>query len=160
MMKQLFLLLNLILILNCGPSKGEFGWATTFDQDKNILEKEISFITDFKMTRKNLVFSPSDTIHYIYTFDRNPGGSTEFVITLEKESLGFVEIDLKKKFVEPDSTSLRDHFSDLAPGKYRIQIVFDTQVLDNIEFEILAREGYSLKEENSDIQDEIIRYSK
>ena len=154
-----FYFLVLFFIFNCS-NKGEFGWATTDDSEKSILEKEVYNVTDFKMTRKNLVFLPNETIHYIYTFESSPGEAVEYVVRLEKESMGFVEIDLKKKFVEPESTSLKDKFSNLEIGKYRLQIVLEQNVIDSIEFDVIADEGYPLKEEISEIEDDIIKFSK
>lgn len=156
---KFFLILILFLTFNCS-NKGEFGWATTDDSEKSILEKEIYNVTDFKMTRKNLVFSPNETIHYIYTFESNQDQTLEYVVRLEKESMGFVEIDLKKKFVEPESSSLKDKFSNLEVGKYRLQIVLEQNVIDSIEFDVIADEGYPLKEEISEIEDDILKYSK
>lgn len=151
-------------IINCGPSSGEFGWATTQDQDKSVLERELYMVTDFKMTRANLIFSPSDTIHYIYTFSRHPGELAEFIVTLEKESLGFVEIDLKRKLVETETTSLKDRFVRLSPGKYRLQVAYDQEVIDSIEFDVLPEEGYSVERINIDKDqeemDDIIKYSR
>lgn len=155
-MKLSFLIL--FLLFNCS-NKGEFGWATTSDEEKSILEKEIYNVTDFKMTRKNLVFLPHETIHYIYSFESSPG-ENEYVVRLEKESLGFVEIDLKKKFIEPETTSIKDRFSNLGVGKYRLQIVYEENVIDSIEFDVISSEGYPLKEEISEIDDDIIKYSK
>ncbi len=156
---KFYFLIILFFLFNCG-NNGEFGWATTDDSEKSILEKEVYNVTDFKMTRKNLVFSPNETIHYIYTFDSNPGPSVEYVIRLEKESMGFVEIDLKKKFIEPESSSLKDKFANLEVGKYRLQIVLEQEVIDNIEFDVIGDEGYPLKEEISEIKDDILKYSK
>jgi hypothetical protein len=111
-----------------------------------------------------LIFSPSDTIHYIYTFSRNPGEGAEFVVTLEKESMGFVEIDLKKKTLEAETNSLKDRFIRLSPGKYRLQVAFEEEVIDSIEFDVLPEEGYSVESPNIDKgeeeKDDIIKYSR
>ncbi len=163
-MIRLFFLISLAFIINCGPSDGEFGWATTQDENKSVLERELYMVTDFKMTRVNLIFSPSDTIHYIYTFSRHPGDGVEFVVTLEKESMGFVEIDLKKKMLEAETSSLKDRFIRLSPGKYRVQVAFEEEVIDSIEFDVLPEEGYSFESPNIDKdqeeKDDIIKYSR
>jgi hypothetical protein len=163
-LSRILFIVLLAFILNCGPSSGEFGWATTQDEDKSVLERELYMVTDFKMTRVNLIFSPSDTIHYIYTFSRHPGETTEFFVSLEKESLGFVEIDLKRKLIEAESTSLKDKFVRLSPGKYRLQVAFEQEVIDSIEFDVLPEEGYSLDtpnmEKDKEEPDDIIKYSR
>ncbi|HMV43619.1 MAG TPA: hypothetical protein PK079_14680 [Leptospiraceae bacterium] len=163
-MIRFLLLILVVFIANCGPSKGEFGWATTQDENKNILEREIYTVTDFKMTRVNLIFSPSDTIHYVYTFSRHPGEGSKFIVTLEKESMGFVEIELKEKTIEPETNSLKDKFIRLNPGHYRVQVVFEEEVIDNIEFDVLPEEGYTVEsvdlDNDKEEQDDIIRYSR
>ncbi|MBK8393967.1 MAG: hypothetical protein IPL26_01825 [Leptospiraceae bacterium] len=163
-MIRILFLVFISLIVNCGPSGGEFGWATTQDGEKSVLERELYMVTDFKMTRANLIFSPSDTIHYIYTFSRHPGELTEFIVTLEKESLGFVEIDLKRKLLESESNSLKDRFVGLSPGKYRLQVVYDQEVIDSIEFDVLPEEGFSIENVNIDKDkeetDDILKYSR
>lgn len=161
-MIKFFSLLLISLMIACTPSKGEFGWAVTNDSDKDILEREIYSITDYKMTRQSLVFLPSDTIHFIYTFDSKPASDVEFIVTLEKETLGFVEIDLKKQLIEPETSSLKGKFSNLEIGKYRIQIVYDQDVIDQIVFEILPDEGHYVKGDLDDSkeQDDIIKFSR
>lgn len=163
MIRILFFILA-VFVLNCGPSKGEFGWATTQDENKDILEREIYAVTDFKMTRVNLIFSPSDTIHYVYTFSRHPEDGAKFIVTLEKESMGFVEIELKEKTLEPETNSLKDRFIRLSPGHYRVQVVFEEEAIDSIEFDVLPEEGYAVESVDLDKEheekDDIIKYSR
>ncbi len=163
--KTKFVLFCFLLFGNCAPATGEFGWAVTNDQGKDILEKSLMQITDYKMMRDNVIFSPRDTIHYVYKFkwglfQKNYSSKDEFFVSLEKESLGFVEIELKKKFLDEDSYSLKDKFSNLEVGTYNLKIAYDEEVLDSVIFEVAPEEGYQLRDDLETETDEIIRYSR
>lgn len=114
--------------------------------------------------RDGLIFSPNDTIHYVYTFSRNPGIETDFYISLNRYELDYVEIDIKKKNVEAESASIRDSFSQLRTGEYLIKIVHDGEVLDEVKFQVLPEEGYTEEiieqELAAEQEDEIIKYSR
>ncbi len=164
---NIFFRLFLLILISffCKPATGEFGFAVTNDLGKDILEKEVSQITDYKMMREGVIFSPNDTIHYVYKFkwnlfDYNYSQKDEFYVALEKESLGFVEIELKKKFIEPDSYSLKDKFNRLDVGRYNLKVAYEGDVIDNIIFEVVPEEGYKVTEDVGNEPDEIIRYSK
>lgn len=162
------LALSLLGLVNCGDESGEFGFATTYDQGKTVLELDLAKATDYKMMREKIIFSPRDTIHYVYKFAQNPlapyGANDEFSVSLEKESLGFVEIDLKKKYMNSDNNALQDKFKNLDIGHYIMKISFDGEIIDSVYFDVVPDEGYALdeSEENSieNQKDEIVRYSK
>lgn len=158
------LLFSFFSIIHCGPPSGEFGFATTNDEEIDIIEKELYNATDYIVTRNNLYFTPKDTIHYLYTFKRSPG-SKEFVVTLQKESLGFVEIDLKKKTPGEDGL-IKDRFSNLEVGRYQLNLVYDQEVIDSVIFNVIYEEGYSSQldglenDTEEKEEDEIIKYSR
>lgn len=159
------LIIIVFFISFCNPATGEFGFAVTNDVGKDILEQEVSQITDYKMMREGVIFSPNDTIHYVYKFkwnlfDYNYSQKDEFYVVLEKESLGFVEIELKKKFIEKDSYSLKDKFTRLDVGRYNLKVAYEGDVIDSIIFEVVPEEGYKVIEDTGEEPDEIIRYSK
>ncbi|MDF3819520.1 hypothetical protein P3G55_06400 [Leptospira sp. 96542] len=164
MMARWFLFFLTCLFFQCGVPKGEFGWATTKMENMDELEKHIQTITDYKMMREGLIFSPTDTIHYVYQFSRNPGAETDFHISLNKYELDFVEIDIKKKRAEVDSLAIRDEFSLLQTGEYLLKIVNEGDTVDEVHFQVLPDEGYTqenLEQELAgDQTDEIIKYSR
>ncbi|MEM7183804.1 MAG: hypothetical protein AAF518_23060, partial [Spirochaetota bacterium] len=131
-MRVFLLLLSFLFFSACGIPSGEFGWHALRNDDMDILEKELVVISEYTMTKQNLYFSPLDTIHYIYKFSRSPGRKKEFIITLEKKSLGYVEIELKKKHIETSTNYLKDKFSNLDAGKYRVNLVFDENIIDTV----------------------------
>jgi len=163
-LSKLSLLIVILLTVNCGIPKGDFGWATSKAEKLDILERHIQMITDYKMMRDGLIFSPNDTIHYVYTFSRNPGTETDFYISLNRYELDYVEIDIKKKNVETESASIRDSFSQLRTGEYLIKIVHEGEVVDEVKFQVLPEEGYTEEtieqELAADQEDEIIKYSR
>jgi hypothetical protein len=163
-LSKLSLLIVILFTVNCGIPKGDFGWATSKAEKLDILERHIQMITDYKMMRDGLIFSPNDTIHYVYTFSRNPGTETDFYISLNRYELDYVEIDIKKKNVETESASIRDSFSQLRTGEYLIKIVHEGEVVDEVKFQVLPEEGYTEEtieqELAADQEDEIIKYSR
>lgn len=169
-MKKFFfyLLFPVILLLQfCAKPSGEFGWYTTQDENIDVLEQELFVVTEYTITRENLYFSPKDTIHYIYKFASNPSSNTDLIFTLEKESLGYVEIEVKKKTVDKEDNSIVDKFVRLSEGNYRLNVVYDQDIIDTVYFTILPDEGYNYKtstlsdmEDSTEETDEIIKYSK
>jgi hypothetical protein len=164
-LKSRIIYILLLFFGYCAPATGDFGWAVTSDQGKEVLEKVHFQITDYKMMEEDIIFSPSDTIHYVYKFkwslfQNNYSPKDEFYVSLEKESLGFVEIEFKKKFIDMDSFSLKDKFSNLEIGRYNLKIAYDEEVLDSIFFEVVPEDGYPLREDLGIDEDEIIRYSR
>jgi hypothetical protein len=161
---RLTFLFVILFTANCGIPKGDFGWATSKAENLDILERHIQMITDYKMMRDGLIFSPSDTIHYVYTFSRNPGIETDFYISLNRYELDYVEIDIKKKNVEAESASIRDNFSQLRTGEYLIKIVHEGEVVDEVKFQVLPAEGYTEETIEQELaaeqEDEIIKYSR
>ncbi len=161
---RLAFLLAFLTTINCGIPKGEFGWATSHAQGLDIMAREIQIITDYKMMRDSLIFSPNDTIHYVYSFSRNPGVETDFYISLNRYQLDYVEIDIKKKNVELESGSIRDSFSQLRTGDYLLKIVYEGEVIDEVKFQVLPEEGYTEEiieqELAAEQEDEIIKYSR
>ncbi|MCU0824427.1 MAG: hypothetical protein MUF77_07270 [Leptospira sp.] len=163
-MRYFCILSFLILLINCGVPKGEFGWATTKMEELDLMEKQIQTITDYKMMRDGLIFTPSDTIHYVYQFSRYPGPELDFHISLNRYELDYVEIDIKKKKPEPESSAIRDEFSLLKTGQYLLKIVHEGDTIDEVYFRVLPEEGYTsenLEQELAgDQTDEIIKYSR
>jgi len=158
------LILACFFLMSCGVPQGDFGWASTHSSDLDLLEKQWMTVTDFKMMRDGLLFSPQDTIHFVYTFARSPGAETVFYLSLNRYELDYVEIDIKPKQIDPDTTSLRDQYDKLAIGQYRLKIVHEGETVDQVDFQVLPDEGYAqntLEQELSGAEeDEIIKYSR
>ncbi len=168
------LLLQLILFFaNCGSSTGEFGWTVTRAEIDDPLFHVTNTNTDFTMARENVTFEIEDTIHYIYILPPvkmnflsflDFSGPSEYMVALDKESLGFVEVDLKRKKIEQGNNLLRGSFSGLEPGNYRIKIVYDQEVVDSLDFKVLPKESYySALDETGSLEsetDEIVKYSR
>lgn len=154
-----------LVLLYCTPAQGEFGWAVTSDEDMDAFEKQFYIVTEYKMMRNNIYFSPTDRVHYVYKFGNLTVAGSEYIVVLDKKSLGFVEYDLKKKLVESESNSIRDSFDPLPVGEYRLKIVYDQDVIDTVYFEVLPESGYyDLEAKDSDFQieeqDDILKYSR
>lgn len=159
-MKNAFVMCGLLfLFVNCGIPSGEFGWAVTNDEDISPIEEEFYVQTQFEMARQNLYFSPNDTIHYVYIFSREVDPKKEFFVSLNKKSIDYLEIDLRRKRVEENM--LRDKYKNLEIGEYLLKIAFEGDVFDSVHFKVLPEEGYYTSENGIySEEDEIIRYSK
>lgn len=118
------------------------------------------------MMSEKLIFSPKDTIHYVYIISGNPlsgiSSEDEIFVSLEKESLGYVEIDIKKKLVETSSNSLKDKFKNLEVGHYIMKIGINGELVDSVMFDVVPDEGYEIKDtvDEDEEKDDIIRFSK
>lgn len=158
-MKKIIVLLA--FLVNCGTVEGEFGWAIT-EGDQDILEQKLYVVTDYKMMRENLIFSPNKLISLIYRFKTAPLNDTEFYLALYKKSLSYVEVDLKRVKFDPDSKALKTSFEELGVGNYLIKVANDEgELIDSVTFDVMPEDGYATNEEfDESIADEIIRYSK
>ena len=167
-LRTISLLFLLFFISSCFEESGEFGFAVTQDDGKTDLELDLEKVNEYKMMKEKIIFSPKDTIHYVFKFPLNPlatySSKDEFSVSLEKESLGFVEIDLKKKFMNTDSNVLQDKFKNLDIGHYVMKISCEGEIIDSVYFDVVPVEGYSLNNAESNSieneKDELIRYSR
>jgi hypothetical protein len=154
-------------VFSCGFGQGQFGWHISSAEELDVLEERLFIVTEYTISRENLYFSSKDIIHYMYRFENSPAAGSEFVVTLEKESLGFVEIELKKKIIEKDAKFINDKYLHLEPGNYRVNVVYEEEIIDTVLFTVLPDDGYNYRsstltelEESEDESDEIIKYSK
>lgn len=158
------LIFVLSLLINCMEPEGDFGWATSLDEGISELEKEFHIQTEYQMMREDLLFSPNETIHFVYKFSSNVTSKDEFYFSLNKKSIDYLEIDLRKKSIEEGGPIIRDSYTGLEIGDYLLKVAYEGDVFDQVEFKVLPEEGYFSKtleyELGSEIEDEIIRYSK
>jgi hypothetical protein len=164
MQARFFLAGILLFIWNCGEHSGRFGWATSVSGDLGVLERQFYVPTQFEMTREELYFSPGDTIHFVYEFDSSVAPTDEFLFSLNKKSIDYLEIDLRIKTIEEGKPVIRDHYTGLNVGEYLLKIAYEGEVFDTVEFQVLPDESYFVEnldsDGNPDTEDEIIRYSR
>lgn len=157
-------LLLIVFFYSCGSPSGSIGWMTTYDEGMTELDREFGIQTDFQMTREDLFFTPQETIHFVYVFDSRVSPNDEFYFSLNKKSIDFLEVDLRRKTIEEGNPVIRDYYRGLAIGDYLLKIAYEGEVFDEVEFKVLPEEGYyadTLESDLSiDIEDDIIRYSR
>lgn len=146
-----------LILLFCGKPEGNFGWATTLDEGISEIDQEFHLQTQFQMSREDLFFSPDETIHFVYIFDSRVSQKDEFFFSLNKKSIDFLEIDLRRKSIEEGSPIIRDKYRGLGVGDYRLKVAYEGDVFDEVDFKVLPDEEYFKGGEEND---EIIRYSK
>ncbi|WCL49984.1 hypothetical protein [Leptospira sp. GIMC2001] len=153
-----------IFLVSCGDPKGNFGWAVSFEEGTSELDKDFNVQTEFTMTREDLIFSPQDTIHFVYVFDSGASPEKEFYFSLNKKSIDYLEIDLRRKMIEEGNAVIRDSYIGLGVGEYLLKAAFEGDVFDQVEFKVLPEDGFfteSLERDlSTEIEDEIIRYSR
>jgi hypothetical protein len=144
--------------------EGNFGWATSLDEGMSELDKEFHIQTEYQMMREDLLFSPNETIHFVYKFNSNVSPKKEFYFSLNKKSIDYLEIDLRKKSIEEGAPIIRDSYTGLEIGDYLLKVAYEGDVFDQVEFKVLPEEGYFSKtlehELSGEIEDDIIRYSR
>jgi hypothetical protein len=159
-----FLFFILGFLIHCGEPKGNFGWATSLDEGTSILDKEFHVQTEYQMMREDLLFSPNETIHFVYSFDSSVSPKDEFFFSLNRKSIDYLEIDLRKKSIEEGGAVIRDSYTGLEVGDYLLKVAFEGDVFDQVEFKVLPEDGYFTenleRELTGEIEDEIIRYSR
>lgn len=155
---------SLLFFFQCGSPKGEFGWATTNDVGISLIDKEFSIQKQFVMTREDLFFTPEDTIHFVYSFSSYVSKDDEFFFSLNKKSIDYLEIDLRRKNIEEGNTVIRDKYQGLEVGDYLLKVAYEGDVFDQVEFKVMPEDGYFTenleKELNEDVEDDILRYSR
>lgn len=162
--KRGLLAVLLALTLNCGAPKGNFGWATSLDEGISEIDKEFHVQTEYQMMREDLVFSPNETIHFVYAFKSHVSAKDEFYFSLNRKSIDYLEIDLRRKTIEEGASVIRDSFSGLEVGDYLLKVAYEGDVFDQVEFKVFPEDGYFTenldRELTGEIQDDIIRYSR
>ena len=155
------LLIFLFLLAGCGTTEGDFGWAVT-KAGLDRIEKKLYAVTDYKMMREDLIFSPNDTVHLVYRFHTPPMNGKDFYLALYKNSLSYVEQDLKRIRYDEDSKSLKATFDNLEAGNYLVKVATDEgEMFDSVTFDIIPEDEYFTEDEfDQSEEDEIIRYSK
>lgn len=156
--------LSVLLSTHCGGYKGEFGWATTIDEGISPLEQEFMIQTQFEMTREDLFFTPEDTIHFVYSFSSYVSKDDEFFLSLNRKSIDYLEVDLRRKKIEEGKPIIRDSYRSLEVGDYILKLAYEGEVFDEVGFKVMPEDGYFTDNLERDLMDEteddIIRYSR
>ncbi|EQA43871.1 putative lipoprotein [Leptospira broomii serovar Hurstbridge str. 5399] len=146
---------------SCLGMKGEFGWAILDEEQLDFLEKRMTNISEFTLTRDKLAFPNDKTLAYIYKFSRLPNPEAETYVSLSRFQLGFNEIEVSRKRPDLSTSTIRGSFRDLPTGKYLLKVSYDEDVIDSVEFRIVSPEGTAEEDEDgSSNSDDIEKYSK
>ncbi len=148
----------------CGNLEGDFGWNPVQEEGISPLEEEFIIHTQYRVSRKDLYFSPNDTIYFVYIFKSKVTPSQEFFFSLNKKSIDYLEIDLRRKRIEEGDPVIRDKYKGLDIGDYMLKVAYEGEVFDSVQFQILPEDGYFTENLERDLEgsteDEIILYSR
>ncbi|EPG74737.1 putative lipoprotein [Leptospira fainei serovar Hurstbridge str. BUT 6] len=163
-MKRFLFFLPLLLVslmISCLGMKGEFGWAILDEDQLDFLEKRMTNISEFTLTRDKLAFPNDKTLAYIYKFSRLPNPEAETYVSLSRFQLGFNEIEVSRKRPDLSTSTIRGSFRDLPTGKYLLKVSYNEDVIDSVEFRIVSPAGTMDEDEDAPSgSDDIEKYSK
>ena len=130
------------LTFSCAPEigKGKFAFFAADQQQLNNLEEKLYQPRRFKKFKPPISFAQDKTLWYIYKPDTKDY-KLPYAISLQKKSLGYIEIDLKNKMLSPEVGGFIDLFEDLEVGHYAIKIAYKNLVIDEIKFSIERKEN-------------------
>ncbi|PJZ68058.1 hypothetical protein CH373_04640 [Leptospira perolatii] len=134
------------LFFSCLGMKGEFGWAIIDESQLDSLERKMTDVQEFTLTREKLVFPNDQTIVYLYKFSKTPSTNAETYVSLSRFQVGYNEVEVTRKRPDPYSSSIRGSFRNLPVGKYLLKVSYDDVVIDSVEFRVIS---HSETEEDS-----------
>lgn len=156
------MLLSLIFA-NCTETPtGEFGWAPRDERDMEEMEIEGSIPVEYRIERENLIFDDRDTIWWIYRLKRIPM-NPEFLAALYIDTLAPEPVQLYLRTATPvrreSGYIIRQYFEPLQPGRYRLVIGFESEVIDEVQFHVHPSSGWDFPSEAEE-PDDILRFSR
>ncbi|TGK13091.1 hypothetical protein EHO60_02510 [Leptospira fletcheri] len=161
LLRALSVLLFSLFFGTCLGMKGEFGWALLDEDQLDFLEKKMTHVSEFTLTREKLVFPGDKTLVFIYKFSKLPDPEAPTYVSLSRFQLGFNEIEVSRKRPDLSTSTIRGSFRDLPEGKYLLKVSYDEEVIDSVEFRIVSPEGGQEEDEEAGTDsDDIKKYSK
>lgn len=115
--------------------KGEFAFFPADERDLSPLQARLYVPQRFRKLKPPISFPGSLSIYYIYR-PGSPKNGDVYAMSLSKQSLGWVEVDLKNQRLDPSRGVLYDKLVGLEPGEYLLKIAYEDKVIDEIQFEI------------------------
>ncbi|MBL8035412.1 MAG: hypothetical protein JNJ69_17050 [Leptospiraceae bacterium] len=137
MLRLMILLAAAGLTIACGNGRGKFAFTVADHTGLPALEQRFFQPQRFVRYGMRPIFERDDVIWYAYR-PVSPKPGKYYGISLQKKSLGYQEIDLRNRTIADGQGMLIDHYRSLEEGEYRMKIAYDNQVIDQIDFIIVA----------------------
>lgn len=137
-MRFFFLALTVSAVtIGCGNGRGRFAFTVADHTDLPALEQRFFHPQRFVRFETNPIFERDDVIWYAYK-PTAPKMGKYYGISLQRKSLGYQEIDLRNRTIADGQGMLIDHYKGLDEGEYRMKIAYDNEVIDQIDFVVVA----------------------
>lgn len=121
----------------CFNSKGRFAFTVADHTDLPPLEQRFFQPQRFVRFDNKPIFERDDVVWYAYK-PSSPKPGKFYGISLQKKSLGYQEIDLRNRTIADGQGMLIDHYKNLEEGEYRMKIAYNNEVIDQIDFIVVA----------------------
>ncbi|MBV6493051.1 MAG: hypothetical protein LDLANPLL_01066 [Turneriella sp.] len=135
------LLPTLVFIFSTGcsffQSHGEFSFNIADHRTLSNLEQHFFRPSRFEKPKAIPIFETDDVFWYAYR-PANIDSTAFYGISLQKKSLGFQEIDLRNRTITQGQNLVIDHYENLEEGEYRLRIAYRNEVIDQVEFIVVA----------------------
>lgn len=125
------------LSTGCARSRGRFAFTVADHTDLPALEQRFFQPQRFVRFDNKPIFERDDVVWYAYK-PVSPKSNKFYGISLQKKSLGYQEIDLRNRTIADGQGMLIDHYKGLDEGEYRMKIAYDNEVIDQIDFVVVA----------------------
>lgn len=161
---RLFVLLAIFTQIGCFGKEGQFSFFAADMSDLTLLEKKFYRPSEFKKMRAPVSFETDDVIWFAYE-PPSPDASALYAVSLQRKSLGYVEIDLRNLRLALGTDQLIDKFENLETGEYLLKVAADGKVLSQTSFSILEDSAsdvvdYDAPADDDAEADEIIAFSR
>ncbi|MES0489958.1 MAG: hypothetical protein ABUK01_08210 [Leptospirales bacterium] len=123
--------------MNCGAQPGTFAFFPADESELTEMQQPYYYPPQFNRFTPPILFSENRTVWMAYKPDMRDYQSP-YALSLSKESLGWIEINLQNHTLLPDSKYIVNKYENLSVGKYLLRVAHDNETLGSIEFEIIS----------------------
>ncbi len=133
----LFAVVMSLFAVGCSNGRGRFAFTVADHTDLPPLEQRFFQPQRFVRFDNKPIFERDDVVWYAYK-PSSPKAGKYYGISLQKKSLGYQEIDLRNRTIADGQGMLIDHYKGLEEGEYRMKIAYNNEVIDQIDFIVVA----------------------
>lgn len=147
---------SLFSLTFCQKDTGKLAFAVVDENLMTPLEAKNFIPRRFYLFHDKTLFPAGKKIWFVYIppLEFRVYGKTTFAISLQKKSLGYLEIDLRNKTISPLDPYLRDFYENLEPGDYRLRISANAEVLVEKDFEVIESQDSDFIDYEKELSDE------
>lgn len=148
--KILFLSFTALGFIYCGKKETSFSFRAVDPLEKNSLEQTLYRPGVFRQIKHGTpVFDKGKILWIAYTPAKSKYDKP-YAVSLSRKSLGYIEINLRNRMLDPAVGSIVDKYEDLDEGDYLLRVALSGEVIDQIYFRIVKTENDSAVNYESD----------